>query len=125
MIYYRKRIQSKIGKGKGAQSESGEARYKLQGSSPRGVTRDVFNFPTGSCEHTCEVSGKPLEAQDPEFLQEPGHLRAAFLALTQREAGVQYKACCLYSWGESLVAVRVVGTLHDLKFPDTSQGLAW
>ena len=84
IIYYRKRIQSKISKGKGAQSESGEAKHKLQGSSPRGVTRDVFNFPARSCDHMCEVSGKPLEAQDPEFLQGPGHLSAPCLALTQK-----------------------------------------
>lgn len=44
------------------------------------------------------------------------------LQAPRRKAGVRHKPYRLYNWDESLVTVRIVGTLPNFKFPDTSQG---
>ena len=138
LIYYNKRIQSRISKGKmciGGDAQRNPS-SSFQESSPSGVTQDMFNSSSKkSWQHVCSVvyQGSTLEIRCPVFLLGPGHIGLLLLTkywlsvfqTSRSKADVQHKPyslCKPSRHSESFLSVLgLVRTLLKSKSPEAIQ----
>ena len=102
MIYYSKKLQSKISEGKGYKEQSpGKTGHRLPASSPSGVTQDTFPQQLISTCMKCCQPQKPIRDSVPRVFSggwSRGHPLPGMYpnSKLRRKAGVQRKSCCLY-----------------------------
>lgn len=105
MIYYNKRIQSKIGIEKRHIGRGpGESRQSFQGCSPRRVTQDELNSPWVVWDNICEMlpSKELIRDSAPRIFVGAWSQKQVTFAWhiwkfqnPRRKADVQHKLCCL------------------------------